>query len=132
VQESPIAYCGLDRDVWIAIHLAEADEAISAGKTGRAAVARAAVRSHGELCRQSSSREDLASRVYALLESHSGVSKATTAQYLACLLEARQARGDLSSVTLRSVLPPYIVGAIEYVTAVPEDEAADQAGVGAP
>lgn len=120
--EYDLAYSGLDRDVWIAAHLARADDAISAGKVNRTSVARAAVRSHRALRRQFTSREELASHVYAVLES--GASKATTAQYLACLLEARQARGELDRSKLRSALPSYLVDAIEYVAITSQPEQA--------
>jgi putative ATP-dependent endonuclease of the OLD family len=128
--EYDLAYSGLDQDVWIAAHLARADEAITAGKVTRVSVTDAAARSHAELSVDAPTREELASRVYALLESHSGVSKATAAQYLASLLEARRAKGELDAATLRSMLPSYVVGAIEYVTSVAEEEDTELAVAG--
>lgn len=114
--EYDLAYFGLAEDVWIAAHLANADEQISAGKTTREGVAGEAVRSFAEISGKNPPKEELASRVYALFTRNSAVSKAATAQYLACLLETRQRKGQLPPAELRSNLPPYLVSAIEHVT----------------
>ncbi len=114
--EYDLAYCGLAREVWVAAHMAKADEAINVGRTTIAAVARAALRSFANLAQGKLSREKLSSHVYELFAGNSLVSKPTSAQYLACLLEARQRKGHLSPTTLRALLPLYIVSAIDYVT----------------
>lgn len=121
--EYDLAYFGLARDVWIAAHLAKADEQINADKATKEAVARKALRSFIELQKNNRTKEEVASNVYALFASNSNISKATSAQYLACLLEARQRKGQLPSTTLRSILPPYLVQAIEYVTVPIKDGA---------
>lgn len=115
--EYDLAFAGLAEDLWIAAHLAADDERINAGKLNKEVVARGAMRSFRKLSEGNLSREELASHVYAQVASDSGVSKAITAQYLACLLEGRERKGQLPPDTLREMLPKYIVGAIEYVTA---------------
>ncbi|MFA6242298.1 MAG: AAA family ATPase [Candidatus Hydrogenedentales bacterium] len=124
--EYDLSYCGLAREVWIAAHLAKADDAINAGKTSRMAVACNALRSFADLAAEPQSREEVSSRIYAEFAANSAVSKPTAAQYLACVLEARLRKGRLTPATLREALPPYIVCAIDYVTR-PKDSV-DKAG----
>ena len=81
-------------------------------------MARDALRSYANCSGMSLPKEVLASTIYALFATNSGASKAIAAQYLACLLEARQQKGQLSSATLRAMLPPYLVRAIDYVTII--------------
>ena len=114
--EYDLAFSGLAEDVWIAAHLAKSDEQINAGKTTSEAVARDAMRSYADLSGESPPKEVLASKIYALFALNFVASKATAAQYLACLLEARQRKGQLSSATLRAMLPSYLVRAIDHVT----------------
>jgi putative ATP-dependent endonuclease of OLD family len=120
--EYDLAFFGLARDVWIAAHLAQADEQINADRTMRYAVAADAARSFAALSVNNPPKEELASRVYALFARNSALSKATSAQYLACLLEARKKKGQLSAAALRSALPPYLVSAIDYVTIQDADD----------
>lgn len=119
--EYDLAYCGLARDVWIAAHLAKADEQINAGKTTREAVARKALRSFADLSSKNLPNEELASHVYAQFAADSAASKATAAQYLACLLEARQKKGQLTPATVRAALPPNLAAAIDHVTLKSEE-----------
>jgi putative ATP-dependent endonuclease of OLD family len=114
--EYDLAYAGLARDVWLAVHLADADERISEGKVKRFAVIRKALRAFVELTSTNTSPEELASRVYAPFLTNSQISKATAAQYLAWILEGRNRRGQITPRELRGMLPRYIVEAIEYVT----------------
>lgn len=113
--EYDLAYHGLARDVWIAAHLAKADERISAQRTTAREVIHGSLRSFVDLSRKGLPMEELASHVYAQCLS-SSVSKATTAQYLAVVLELRHVRERRSPETLRLILPPYLVNAIDYVT----------------
>jgi hypothetical protein len=68
----------------------------------------------------------------ALSSNDSGLSKATAAQYLACILQSRHKRRRMTAESLRTILPTYIVAAIEYVTLPPEQgttrEEASKAG----
>jgi putative ATP-dependent endonuclease of OLD family len=130
--EYDLAFSGLAREVWIAAHLAEADEKINAGRTTKEAVTREALKSYAELAGKTPHQEELASKVYALFAADSATSKATAAQYLACLLEGRLKKGELSRDGLRQVLPKYLVAAIDYVTtaAVPEEENENEAASG--
>lgn len=113
--EYDLAYFGLGREVWIAAQLAKADERIRTNKTTRGAIYRRAMRSFERLSHRHLSKEEVSSHIYAVLAGDSNVSKATTAQYLACLLEARHRKGQ-GSPDLRGVLPPYLVSAIDHVT----------------
>jgi putative ATP-dependent endonuclease of OLD family len=130
--EYDLAFSGLAEDVWIAAHLAEADEKINAGGTTKEAVTLGALRSYAKLAAEDLLREELASHVYALLATNSAPSKAITAQYLACLLEDRQREEKLSPDALRQALPKYLVDAIEYATArtAPETKPKTKAAAG--
>jgi len=124
--EYDLAYSGLARDVWIAAQLAKEDDAISAGKKVWV-VALGAARSFSKLSRTAQTKEELASWVYAEFARTSSLSKTTTAQYLAGLLELQQRKGKLPPGILRSKLPPYLLRAIEYVTVQVEGEAQEEA-----
>ena len=113
--EYDLAYHGLARDVWMAIRLAANDEAIADGRVTWLDVAKRAAGTYREIVRQGGSAAEHATRVYADLET-GRVSKATAAQYLACLLRAKRSRGLLDADTLRACLPPYLVEALDYVT----------------
>ena len=117
--EYDLAYFGLAEDVWISAHLAKADEQINSGKTSRDAVARDALRSFADLTNRKLPKEELASHIYAVF---ARISKATAAQYLACLLEGHRKKGHLSPASLRLALPPYLVGAIDHVTLQKADD----------
>lgn len=114
--EYDLAHAGLAREIWVAGHLAAVDDRISAGKVTRFAVAREALRKFRALVDAHPDLETLATHVYAPFVSDSRISKATAAQYLACILQARHARGRMTSGELRAALPRYIVEAIDYVT----------------
>nr|WP_298724316.1 AAA family ATPase [uncultured Steroidobacter sp.] len=123
--EYDLAHAGLAKEVWVAACLAAADNRIAAGKIKHFAVAREALRSYAALLAANPDKEKLASRVYEPFVSDPQISKATAAQYLACILQARYVRGRLTSESLRAELPRYIVDAIEYVTRAPENESVD-------
>ena len=125
--EYDLAFAGLAEDVWIAVHLAEADEKINAGKITKEATTLGALNSYAELAERKLPREELASQVYALFATGSAPSKAIAAQYLACLLKGRRRKGELSPDALRQVLPKYLVAAIEYATARVEPGSEPQA-----
>jgi putative ATP-dependent endonuclease of the OLD family len=59
------------------------------------------------------SKEQLASNIYAKVESGS---KSVTAQYLAEILDRQANKNRRSPEALRTVLPQYLVDAIEHVT----------------
>jgi len=113
--EYDLAHTGLAKDVWIAAHLAKADEHINAGTKDVAAVvtdAEAGFTALGE----GLSAEDRASRVYALFTRGATTSKAITAQYLAERLEKRVKEDGLTTDGLKALLPSYLKEAIDYVT----------------
>jgi putative ATP-dependent endonuclease of OLD family len=134
--EYDLAHAGLTKEVWVAAHLAAADERIAGGEVKRFAIARAALRTFADLSAATPNKEELATRVYAVFLDDSRVSKATAAQYLACILESGYRRGRITSQSLRAALPNYIVSAIEHVTLAPHDEspggsAAEDSGIAA-
>lgn len=110
--EYDLAFYGLAKYVWTAVCLAREDEQINTCKKTRKTVIREALRSYAEVVVNSPTNEELASHVYGLLASNSNISKATSAQYLASLLESRHKKRQ----NLRSILPPYLVQAIDHVT----------------
>jgi putative ATP-dependent endonuclease of OLD family len=122
--EYDLAFSGLDNEVWLAAHLAKADEKIHAGTTTVAAVVRAASRSFRELNARTSSREEMCSHVYELFADGSSVSKTVAAQYLACILNRIVRKGVLNAETLSSCLPKYLNEAIAHVTYKPSAESA--------
>lgn len=119
--EYDLAHSALGREVWIAIKLAKADDRINDGRTTAKKVVEDAVRQWVDLQEDKPSREELASKVYAALQTDSHVSKTTTAQYLSCLLEGRQKNGRLTAEKVRETLPKYLVAAIEYATSARKD-----------
>jgi putative ATP-dependent endonuclease of OLD family len=130
--EYDLAHAGLAKEVWVAASLAAADDRIAAGKTKRFAVAREALRTFAELLAANPDKAQLASSVYAPFLADSRISKATAAQYLACILQARCERGRLDREALRASLPRYIVDAIEYVTRGPDKTSSELSTAEAP
>lgn len=114
--EYDLAFFGLAEEVWIAAKLAKADEQINTGKKSMEEVIRDAQASFAQLNGQGLPREDLATNVYAPIVLDSRVSKATTAQYLAWLLERKACQEKLGPDYWEEELPPYLVKAIDYVT----------------
>jgi putative ATP-dependent endonuclease of the OLD family len=114
--EYDLAYFGLAREVWVAAQMAKKDDEINYGKITRVAVAHAALKAYAKLTQEKLSKEELHSHIYKLFSAKSVVSKPIAAQYLACILEKMQRKGHLSPAELRTLLPPYIVNAIDYVT----------------
>lgn len=118
--EYDLAYSGLAEDLWIAAHLARADDRINAGTRGKGGVEKVAKKRFEELIAQNPQKQELASKVYALFTTGKEASKAIAAQYLAERLERRYKAGELTGEALKACLPRYLVNAIEYVTPVPE------------
>ena len=116
--EYDLAYSGLAEDVWIASHLAGADDRINAGTRGKSSVEKVAKSRFEKLAARKPPKEELASKVYALFTTGKEVSKAIAAQYLAERLERHIKDGELTTETLKASLPPYLVTAIEYVAPV--------------
>lgn len=113
--EYDLAFAGLAKDVWIAAHLAKADEQISAGTRDAKTVATEAEAAFAALD-DGLSAEERASRIYALFTRGATASKAITAQYLAKRLEEQVKEGGLTTDGLIRALPSYLKEAIEYVT----------------
>jgi putative ATP-dependent endonuclease of the OLD family len=123
--EYDLALDGLGREVWLAAHLAKADDNIHAGKTTIAVVAKAALRSFEELREKISSAEEMCSHIYEMFTDGSSASKAVAAQYLACILDRFVRKGMLTAETLSLRLPEYLVKAIEHVTHKPDAESTE-------
>ena len=113
--EYDLAHAGLATDVWVAAHLARADEQINAGSKEVAEVADDAETEFAVL-RHEVAEDELASHVYALFTTGSRASKAISAQYLVERLDTRMANGDLTRDELVASLPSYLVEAIDHVT----------------
>ena len=125
--EYDLAYAGLAKDVWIAAHLARADDQINAGKKDLAVVVTEAEESFEKLG-DDLSAEERASHVYALFTKGTRASKAIVAQYLTNRLEKHMEDGELNEETLTAVLPSYLMEAVEYVTCRLEPDAATVQG----
>ena len=78
--EYDLAYSGLAEDVWIAAHLAGADDRINAGTRGKSSVEKVAKSRFEKLAARKPPKEELASKVYALFTTGKEVSKAIAAQ----------------------------------------------------
>lgn len=120
--EFDMALHGLRPEVWFAAHLAFDDDKLVEGITTKKAVAKDCITDFEALEEQKLSSEIFASHVYALFEKD-GASKAIAAQYLAEHLEDLIEKGKWDAAALLKKLPPYIVQAIEHVTApFPKEE----------
>ena len=113
--EFDLAFCGLSKHVYRAGTLALANDHLTAGTAEQAVILAAADAAYQALIDAGHDPSTLASHVYALFEAD-GASKAIGAQYLAELLEKEVADNNLNTNSLRALLPPYIVAAIEHVT----------------
>jgi putative ATP-dependent endonuclease of OLD family len=127
--EYDLAHAGFAKEVWVAGHLAEVDDRMVAGKVKRFIVIRDALRTFAALSSKSTTRDELASRVYAPFLVNSRISKATAAQYLAGILETRYRDGRIRYPSFRTLLPRYIVAAIEHVTHPPAEEPEGESAV---
>ncbi|MBY3186058.1 AAA family ATPase [Rhizobium laguerreae] len=114
--EYDLAFFGLAEYVWIAADLADNDDALLvAPETFDAKVAQAKS-GYSDIAGSVPSNEQLCSKVYARF-AKDGVSKAISAQYLASILADAVGKGDLTPAGLSALLPPYLLAAIEHVTA---------------
>lgn len=114
--EFDLAYFGLEKLVWGSAALALGDDGIQAGSLKQADVINAAETEFKLLVDQKLDKATLASHVYAKFEIEKA-SKAIAAQYLAESLEALMSEKKMTCDQLRDRLPPYVIAAIEYVTA---------------
>ncbi len=125
--EYDLAYFGLAKQMHVAIALADADNKINEGKAKKSETIEAAGKDYDTLAEKGMSKEYLCSVIYEPLAASNPVSKPTTAQYLAELLELDAKNGTRTADSLRKLLPPYVVEAIVHVTepfAAPEGPAA--------
>lgn len=114
--EYDLAYFGLDKYVWIAAKLAEADNKINDQKISVEDVIRTSLKTHEELMGKHPSKDALCSAIYAPFAISNPVSKPIAAQYLADILQEQIKKGELSKDNLRALLPPYLIEAISHVT----------------
>ncbi|WNJ87963.1 ATP-dependent nuclease [Bosea sp. 685] len=108
--EYDLAFFGLAREVWIAAHLADADENIRDQSNVLLSTYASAARDFVRLRLQG---EELAATVYKRFKD--GTSKAIAAQYLALILERKAARG-MTPPAFRARLPSYLVDALDHAT----------------
>jgi putative ATP-dependent endonuclease of the OLD family len=128
--EYDLALAGLAEELFVASKLAAQDEAILNSPPemydGQVHAAKADFQ---QLLAEGLEPEELATKVYRPL-AVDGTSKAITAQYLARYLsEVMAADATFTGDVLKGRLPPYILGAIEYVTEPFEAPAPPQAAV---
>ena len=119
---------GLGKYVYVAVCLSDNDDKISSGKKTVSEVSADALMRFGELSAQAKAEhgsvveEVIASKIYSPFVTQK-VSKPIAAQYLSALLIEAVKKGEISAGQLRTMLPQYIVQAIEYVTNVPSSVA---------
>lgn len=121
--EYDLAYFGLSKQMHIAIALGDADDKINEGKAKKSEVAAEANKAYEALAKKGMSKEELCSTIYEPLVVSNPVSKPTTAQYFAELLELTVKCKKLTPERLRELLPLYVIEAIVHVTepfAVPD------------
>lgn len=122
--EYDLARFGLAHEVWRAASLALQDERLQDGKITYDQALETADAEFAALTAAGHDDETLACHVYAKFEAESA-SKAIAAQHLAELLE-QPGEEPLTAAQLRDRLPPYVVGAIEHVTAAIVDASPDE------
>lgn len=125
--EYDLAHAGLAIDMWVAAQLAKEDDQICVGDKNAAEVITEAEASFADLGEELT-EEELASRVYAQFTKGKRASKAIAAQYLVERLEKRVADGEVTTDDLRMALPPYLISAIEHVTAARDPDAQTNVG----
>ncbi|BDB29226.1 AAA family ATPase (plasmid) [Cupriavidus sp. P-10] len=131
--EYDLAYFGLEKELWLAAALADADDKLNEKKTTPFRVMWVALHAYEKIA--SLSQEERCSHVYEPFARSGGVSKAIAAQYLAELLESSVRRDEKERARLLWRLPQYIRDAIAHVTepfeplpmSTPEAKAADNA-----
>ncbi|MFG1420457.1 ATP-dependent nuclease [Roseixanthobacter liquoris] len=125
--EYDLAFFGLRGPVWYAACLALDDDNVQAGKVSQEDVIKACGSDFKTLVAQKLDRPTFATHVYAKFEDE-GASKAVAAQYLAGQLEKLVEKGKLDAAGLLKRLPPYVISAIEHVTApLPKSDEASEA-----
>ena len=116
--EYDLAYFGLAEEMWIAINLTLDDEKIHAAVVTSDEVKAQAKITYKKMIDSGLGKEELASMIYAPL-AKGDASKTIAAQHLASILKEKFPKDALSenALRLRSILPKYVLGAIEHVTA---------------
>ena len=114
--EYDLAIAGLGRELFLAIALAGKDEDIASEKISAFDVTRQAIRDWKKFADEEMTAEERASNIYAPLAKGS-VSKSVTAQYLVRVLSRTGRQHTRAPEVWKTVLPVYIVEAIEHVTA---------------
>ena len=115
--EYDLAHSGLQKEMFLAIQLALADDQIRGGNRTARAVLWKALKDWKTLNDEGHSAHDLASHIYAPL-ARKRVSKAIAGQYFAQILASRR-RAKGQSVNWNAALPEYLRLAIEHVTVAP-------------
>ena len=115
--EYDLAYCGLAEQVHVAASLARNDDPLNEERKKRNdVIADANVEFATLKSEAAGDNAALCSRIYRHFHS-GGASKAVAAQHLAELLVQDFDKGKLDGATLRRKLPPYLLKAIQQVTA---------------
>lgn len=115
--EYDLARCGLAEQVLVAACLAKNDDPLNEEKKKREDVVTEAKAEFATLKSESGDDEAvLCSHIYRLFHTGSA-SKAVAAQHLSELLPTYFNDEEIDAADFRKLLPPYLVGAIDYVTA---------------
>ncbi len=114
--EYDLARAGLGRELFFAIALAKKDEDIASEKARPIEVMWHARKKWKELANENMSDDERTTRIYAPL-AKGAASKSVTAQYFARILVRIGERRLHTPEQWKTVLPDYIVRAIEHVTA---------------
>lgn len=124
--EYDLARAGLGRELFLAIALAKKDDDIASETVKAIGVTRQAIKDWKTFADEAMPDDERAARVYAPLAKGS-VSKSVTAQYLARILMRTGKNHIRTPAQWKTVLPDYIIHAIEHVTADRTAADADQA-----
>ena len=121
--EYDLAYFGLAEQVYIAASLAMNEDPLNEERKQRDDVVTKAKKEFTSLKSKTSNHESLCSHIYKLFHTRSA-SKAVAAQHLAEVLSEDCDNRNLDVAKLQDMLPPYLVSAINHVTAAPQQEPA--------
>jgi len=114
--EYDLARGEIGKAVWVAAHLAIADEKLCDGSKTCRDVLESALRNWKEKKFDEMNAEVRASHIYSCFTKGTKASKAIAAQYLASIIESRVKKKKWTVGQLKAALPSYLLEVIEYVT----------------
>lgn len=127
--EYDLAYCGLAEDVYVAAELAKKEDTLERASLKQVVKATREAQQNFKILTEESKKaaakngangstyqEVLAAKVYAQFTRGTKASKSIAAQYLTERLQRKHRKGKLTADNLRTQLPKYLTGAIDFVT----------------